>query len=61
MNAKFLDDSQLASYPLTVKADNGVVILTGDVPSEDLKIRAEKLAIAVKGVRRVINDLKVKE
>ena len=59
VNAKFLDDSQLATYPITVKADNGVITLTGDVPSEELKARAKELAFAVKGVRRVINDLKV--
>lgn len=61
VNSKFLDDSQLATLPITIKADNGVVTLTGDIPSEDLKRRAEKLANAVKGVRRVINDLKVQE
>ncbi len=61
VNGKFLDDSQLASFPISVKAANGVVTLTGDLPSQDLKARAEKLALAVKGVRRVINDIEIKE
>jgi type II secretory pathway pseudopilin PulG len=59
VNGKFLDDTQLKSYPITVKAENGVVTLTGDIPSEELKQRAEKLALSVKGVRRVINDLTI--
>jgi type II secretory pathway pseudopilin PulG len=61
VNGKFLDDSQLASYPLTVKADNGVITLTGELPNQDLKTRAEKLAFSVKGVRRIVNDIEIKE
>ena len=60
VNGKFLDDSQLASFPLTVKAENGVITLSGQLPSEDLKRRAEKLSLTIKGVRRVINDIEVK-
>jgi len=59
VNQKFLDDSQLKTYTIDAQVDNGVVTLSGEVPSNELKMRAEKLATTVKGVRSVINRITV--
>ena len=61
INSKLLDDSQLRTHPITAKFEDGSVTLKGEVPSEDLKTRAEKLAMTVKGVRRVINNITVRQ
>jgi hypothetical protein len=60
VNQKFLDDSQLKTYTIDASVDNGVVTLTGELPTNELKMRAEKLAGTVKGVRRVTNNLTVR-
>jgi hypothetical protein len=57
VNRKLLDDKQLGSYPITAKIENGTVTLSGNLPNEDLKTRAEKVVSSVKGVRRVINEI----
>jgi hypothetical protein len=59
VNRKLLDDTQLGSYPITAKIENGTVTLSGTLPNEDLKTRAEKVVSAVNGVRRVVNDILV--
>jgi type II secretory pathway pseudopilin PulG len=60
VNQKFLDDSQLKTYTIDAKVESGVVTLSGELPSNDLKMRAEKLAGTVKGVRRVTNNITVR-
>ena len=42
-----------------VNTTNGVVTLAGQVESEDVKQRAEKVAVQVAGVVKVNNDLQV--
>jgi hypothetical protein len=59
VNRKLLDDKQLGSYPITAKIENGTVTLSGNLPNEDLKTRAEKVVSSVRGVRRVINEITV--
>jgi len=59
VTSKLLDDPDLRSHPVDVKVSGGTATLSGHVPSEDLKMRAEKLAGTVKGVRSVINHLTV--
>jgi hypothetical protein len=59
VTTKLLDDPDLRSHPVDVKVSGGTATLSGHVPSEDLKMRAEKLAGTVKGVRSVINHLTV--
>jgi hyperosmotically inducible protein len=44
-----------------IQSHNGVVTLTGSVPSMAEKLLAEKVAQSVEGVRRVVNDLTVAE
>src|SRR5262249_50044765 len=42
-----------------VNTTNGVVTLAGQVESEDVKQRAEKVAVQIAGVVKVNNDLQV--
>ena len=55
-----LDDPDLRTHPIDVKVDNGTATLSGELPSEELKARAGKVALSVKGVRRVTNNITVK-
>jgi hyperosmotically inducible protein len=60
VTTKLLDDSDLRTHPIDVKVDNGTATLSGELPSEELKARAERVAMSVKGVRRVKNNIAVK-
>jgi hypothetical protein len=51
--------SHLASPPVTVTAKDGIVTLSGTVPSEDDRRRAAQEAAQVEGVKVVVNDLQV--
>ncbi len=57
-------DATLVKHRLKkdVKYDvkNGVVTLTGDVPSQARRAQVEKLAASVPNVRQVVNELEVK-
>jgi len=44
-----------------IKSHNGIVTLTGSVPSMAEKLLAEKVAQTVEGVKRIVNDLTVGE
>lgn len=54
------NDEELRPYTIDVKVTGGTAILSGHVPDEDLKKRAEKLAKTVKGVQSIINDIAVR-
>jgi hyperosmotically inducible periplasmic protein len=60
VTSRLQNDEQLRSYTIDVKVTGGTAILSGHVPDEDLKKRAEKLARAVNGVKSVINDIAVR-
>lgn len=60
ISAKLLDDQDLRSSSIDVKVSGGTAMLSGRVPTDDLKSRAEKLARTVKGIRSVINNIEVK-
>jgi len=47
VTSKLLDDPMLGTYPVDVKTDNGVVTLSGDVPTQMLKQRAARIAKSV--------------
>jgi osmotically-inducible protein OsmY len=49
----------LRDSTIDVDVDNGVVTLTGTVPSNAQKARAEQIVTVVEGVRTVKNQLKV--
>ncbi|TLF49665.1 BON domain-containing protein [Halomonas urmiana] len=52
-------DARLADARINVDSFNGVVLLTGQVPSEELKSEAERVAGAVRNVREVHNELAI--
>jgi osmotically-inducible protein OsmY len=54
-------DRDLDDYPIDVDSGDqeGVVILRGEVPSEDLRAAAERKAAEVPDVRQVVNELRV--
>lgn len=51
---------QLDSANVTVNSFNRVVLLTGEVPTEELKARAGDTARAYNGAREVYNELQVR-
>jgi hyperosmotically inducible protein len=56
---RLTSDPQVKGHQLEVEVNEGVVTLKGVVASEKLRDRAEKLAKKVKGVKQVINQLRV--
>lgn len=60
VTSKLLDDSELRAYPIDVKVAGGTAVLSGQVPNDDLKSRAEQLARSVRGVGKVINTITVR-
>ena len=56
---KLAGDSVVKGGALNVEAKDGVVTLTGNVQSEKQKDKAERLAHKVKGVKSVVNQIKV--
>jgi hypothetical protein len=59
VDKKLSDDATLGSLGILATVIDGRVTLTGSVNSEDLKTRAERLVKAVKGVKRVDNQITV--
>ena len=53
-------DQQLKTAAIAVRADNGMVTLTGTVPDIRARTRASELARKVPGVRAVRNELQLK-
>jgi hyperosmotically inducible periplasmic protein len=56
---KLVSDAEVKGSHIEVKVTDGVVELSGTVRQEKAKTKAEKLARKVKGVRSVVNQLKV--
>lgn len=52
-------DSALEQANVVVTSYNGTVLLSGQVPNEELRGRAAQVAASVKNVRRVYNELTV--
>lgn len=50
VRVKIADDSEVGGQPIQVDAHNGVVVLSGKVSSDKLKLKIEKIAKKVKGV-----------
>ena len=57
MNMK--SDAILASCQIKCTAENDLLVLSGDVPSEASKQKAEELALRTEGIKKVANHLKV--
>jgi len=60
VTSKFLDDQDLRTHPLDVKVTGGTAVLSGQVPTDELKDRAEKIARSIKGIRSIVNSIVVK-
>ncbi len=56
---KLAGDRDVGGGDITVKVNQGVVELSGVVKKEGVRMKAEKLAKKVKGVQRVVNQLKL--
>jgi osmotically-inducible protein OsmY len=56
---KLISDTVVKGGRIEVKVTNGVVELTGTVREEKARTKAEKLTRKVKGVRSVVNNLKI--
>lgn len=52
-------DARLGDARINVDSYNGIVLLTGQVPSEELKEKANEVALEVRNVRDVHNELSV--
>jgi osmotically-inducible protein OsmY len=58
MNLK--TDGELAGCVIRVEAENELLILRGEVPTEEAKARAEQIALKSAKVEKVANHLEVK-
>ena len=56
---KLAGDSVVKGGALNVEVKNGAVTLTGNVQSEKQKDKAERITRKVKGVKSVVNQIKV--
>jgi hyperosmotically inducible protein len=59
INAHYVKDPLVSAFDIHVDTHNGVVNLSGTVPSQQAARRAVSLAAAVDGVSRVISQLKI--
>ena len=48
-----------AAEEIGVTAQDGFVFLYGEVPTDSVRVKAERIAVAVQGVRAVNNELAV--
>ena len=53
-------DAQAATLPVNVATQQGVVVLSGDVPSAEAGDRIVQIVASVSGVKEIKNELKVK-
>lgn len=53
------NDREIGGNPIEVKVKDGAVELTGKVKTERQKVKAEKIAKKVKGVRSVVNNITI--
>jgi hypothetical protein len=56
---RLTDDAWLDASNIEVKAENGMVTLSGNVKSRDDKRRAEDIVMSISGVKDVINQIHV--
>ena len=60
IKAKLLNESILASLSIHVDTTDGVVTLSGTVPSHEAIAKAMELALETDGVKKVVSTLQVK-
>jgi hypothetical protein len=61
IKADYLKDPDLSVFKIDVDTKDGVVTLNGVTETPSARMRAEKLAGAVKGVKEVKNNLTIKQ
>jgi len=59
VKSKLVADSETSATKISVETKDGVVMLTGTVPTDKEKTKAEQLARNTEGVKRVTNEIKV--
>ena len=57
VKAKFAEDSIVSAIEIGVETNDGVVTLTGKVPTQAEKSEAQKVALTADGVKRVVNNV----
>ena len=61
VKVKLAEDSQVKGGALGVDVKNGIVTLSGTVPTQSIKQRAGKLAQSCRGVKQVVNNISVRK
>src|SRR4030095_3202828 len=61
IKSKLATDSDTSEIKISVETKAGVVTLTGNVPNDTEKTKAETLAKNTDGVKRVQNEIKVNQ
>jgi len=56
---KLVEDASLADYQIDATNNNGIITLTGEVPTEELSQAAETLIRGLAGVVTVMNEIVV--
>jgi hyperosmotically inducible protein len=59
IKSKFVVDTEVNPFNISVETEEGTVYLTGRVNDESEKAQAERLALETDGVVRVINHIQV--
>lgn len=59
VQAALMDDRDMRDYGIEVLDSNGVITLTGTVPTREARDRVEAIVRNVQGVTSVINELDV--
>jgi hyperosmotically inducible protein len=60
VKAKLTTDHFSNIVNIDINVTNGIVTLAGEVPNPAVRLEAEKEAMSVNGVKKVINNLQVK-
>lgn len=61
INSKLIGAKGVSTFDINVDTYNGVVTLSGKVPSKKIKRKVIKISKSVDGVRKVISKLKIKK
>jgi osmotically-inducible protein OsmY len=60
VNRRLITDPDLGARQLQVKVEQGVVTVSGLVESEKMQKKVEKVVKKVKGVKKIVNETKVR-
>ena len=60
INSRLQSDESLRPYTIEVRVAEGTATLSGSLPDDDLRRRAEKLARTVNGVQSVNNEITIR-